>query len=223
MNLWKNLQNINKNLKTKKQAPTQTAYIDGEDTQSSRPDENQVRVAGINNMRSSINYAVELQTNPSLESFRVLEAEMAKFTQLVGTPTHTKMPTIANFGNVIVSQDSSDCQMQGNNESSLVGIVNSDTLTQDEMDELAQNALLANLDKKHNADKLQLIVGASNPHTSRPAELNASNETLLGANAHLSTDDETISQDSNDCQVQGNLDSSDSYNESMQSTHKRRK
>ena len=66
----------------------------------------QVRVAGINNMRSSINYAVELQTNPSLESFRVLEAEMAKFTQLVGTPTHTKMPTIANFGNIIVSQDS---------------------------------------------------------------------------------------------------------------------
>ena len=37
-----------------------------------------------------------------------------------------------------------------------------------------------------NYRKLQLIVGASNPHTSRPAELNASNETLLGANAHLS-------------------------------------
>lgn len=31
-----------------------------------------------------------------------------------------------------------------NNEGSLVGIVNSDTLTQDEMDELAQDALLAN-------------------------------------------------------------------------------
>ena len=34
-----------------------------------------------------------------------------------------------------------------NNEGSLVGIVNSDTLTQDEMDELAQDALLANLDE----------------------------------------------------------------------------
>lgn len=34
-----------------------------------------------------------------------------------------------------------------NNEGSLVGIVNSDTPTQDEMDELAQNALLANLDE----------------------------------------------------------------------------
>ena len=33
----------------------------------------------------------------------------------------------------------------------------------------------------------QSIVGASNPHTSRPAELNASNKTLLGASAHLST------------------------------------
>ena len=34
-----------------------------------------------------------------------------------------------------------------NNEGSLVGIVNSDTLIQDEMDELAQNALLANLNE----------------------------------------------------------------------------
>lgn len=34
-----------------------------------------------------------------------------------------------------------------NNEGSLVGIVNSDTLTQDEMDELAQDALLANLNE----------------------------------------------------------------------------
>lgn len=282
MNLWENLQNANKNLKTKKQDSTQTAYIDGEDTQSSRPDENQVRVAGTNDVRSSIDYVVKLQTNPPRKSFRVLEAEMAKSTQLVGTPAHTEMPTIANFGNVIVSQDSSDCQMQGNldsadsksvkkavngeavrslhtpseswmggndksfganalsltadetmpqnptdcqmqgnNESSLVGIVNSDTLTQDEMDELAQNALLANLDEKHNDDKLQLIVGASNPHTSRPAELNASNETLLGANAHLPTDNETISQNPSDCQTQGNLDSLDSDNKSMKFTHKR--
>lgn len=41
-----------------------------------------------------------------------------------------------------------------NNEGSLVGIVNSDTLTQDEMDELAQNALLANLDKTIPHDSL---------------------------------------------------------------------
>lgn len=40
----------------------------------------------------------------------------------------------------------------------------------------------------------QSIVGASNPHTSRPAELNASNKTLLGASAHLSTAEPIISQ-----------------------------
>lgn len=57
-------------------------------------------------------YALELQTNPSRENFRVLEAEMAKSTQPVGTPAHTEMPTIADFGNDIVSQDSSDCQAQ---------------------------------------------------------------------------------------------------------------
>ena len=66
-------------------------------------------------------------------------------------------------------------------------------------------------------------MGASNPHTSRPAELNASNETLLGANALSSTADETISQDSNDCQTQGNLDSADSNNEVSQIIRKRKK
>lgn len=76
---------------------------------------------------------------------------------------------------------------------------------------------------KRNAEKLQLIVGASNPHTSRPAELNASNETLLGANAHLSTAETIISQDTSDCQMQGNLDSADSNNESTQTIQKRRK
>ena len=62
-------------------------------------------------------YAMELQTNPPQESFRVLEAEMAKSTQPVGTPAHTEMPTIADFGNDIVSQDSSDCQAQDNSDS----------------------------------------------------------------------------------------------------------
>ena len=48
----------------------------------------------------------------------------------------------------------------------------------------------------------QSIVGASNPHTSRPAELNASNKTLLGASAHLSTAEPIISQKELESQVQ---------------------
>lgn len=49
------------------------------------------------------------------------------------------------------------------------------------------------------------------------------NDKSSGANALSSTADETISQNSSDCQTQGNLDSADSNNESTQTTRKRMK
>lgn len=61
-------------------------------------------------------YALKLQTNPPRESFRVLEAEVAKSLSSELSAHHNN-PNIANFGNNIVSQDSSDCQMQGNLDS----------------------------------------------------------------------------------------------------------
>ena len=45
---------------------------------------------------------------------------------------------------------------------------------------------------------LQLMVGVSNPHTSRPAEPDAGNETLPGANALSPTACEIIAKNSRD-------------------------